>query len=200
MIEYHNINNFNLIKNRNSNKLLSIVFYLDFDIYNIATEAYKDDHYHAAVVFSEALVKIINTKKNLEKIQYLKDFNLSYEMATRMYRKYRIVHDRKLLKHGPIWRTHRCNNEPFMSKRKSNSTIPDEVFEPILDRNTTFAFLQKYTKERIKNKRSIWNEMAVNNKVNQMRQFVAPLLQTESLCNGTQIRVRILVDILYVLE
>ena len=138
--------------------------------------------------------------KNLEKLEYLKDFNLSYEMAKRMYKKCRIVHDKQLLKYGPYGGTHRCNNEPFMSKMKPNFTIPEEAFEPILDRNTTFSFVQKYTRERLKNKRSIWNEMAVNSKVNQMRQFVAPLLQAESLCNGTQIRVRILVDILYVLE
>ena len=165
---------------------------LDFDIYNIATEAYKDNHFHTAVVFSEALVKMIKRKKNLEKLEYLKDFNLSYDMAKRMLTKYRTVHDKKLLKHGPIWRTHRCKTEPFMSKMNPNSTIPEEAFEPILDRNTTFSFVQKYTRERLKNKRSIWNHLAENNGVNQIRQFVAPLLQAESLCNGTQIRVRTL--------
>ena len=164
---------------------------LDFDIYNIATEAYKDNHYHTAVVFSEALVKMIKTKKNLEKLEYLKDFNLSYDMAKWMLTKYRTVHDKKLLKHGPIWRTHRCKTEPFMSKMNPNSTIPEEAFEPILDRNTTFSFSQRFTEKRIEKKRSTFNQLAADTKENQMRQFVAPLLQAESLCNGTQLRVRI---------
>ena len=185
---------------RIDHRVLSIIHYLDFDIYNIATEAYKDNHYHAAVVFSEALVKMIKTKKNMEKLEYLNDFNLSYEMAKRMYRKCRIVHDKKLLKFGPYYGTHRCNNEPFMSKMKPNFTISEEAFEPILDRNTTFSFIQRFTEKRIEKKRSTFNQLAADTKENQMRQFVAPLLQAESLCNGTQLRVRILDLLQHILE
>ena len=135
---------------------------------------------------------MVKQKKNLEKLEYLKDFNLSYEMAKRMYRKCRILHDKKLLKYGPYGGTHRCNNEPFMSKMKPNFTIPEEAFEPILDRNTTFSFIQHHTEKRIEKKRSTFNQLAADTKENRMRQFVAPLLQAESLCNGTQLRVRIL--------
>ena len=136
----------------------------------------------------------------MEKLEYLNDFNLSYEMAKRMYRKCRIVHDKKLLKFGPYYGTHRCNNEPFMSKMKPNFTIPEKAFEPILDRNTTFSFSQRFTEKRIEKKRSTFNQLAADTKENQMRQFVAPLLQAESLCNGTQLRVRILDLLQHILE
>ena len=172
-------------------------FNLDFDIYNFATEAFRDKHYHTAVVFSEVLVKMIMKNKNLVKPTYLKNFKLSglsakdltLEMAKRLYRKTLVIHDKQLAKWGPYGPTTRCNTEPFMSKAKQNVTIPEVAFEPILDRETTFTFIQKWSKERLANERKNYTTVAKDTKENVMRAFVAPMIQAEKLCNGTQIRV-----------
>ena len=62
-------------------------------MYNIATEAYKDKHYHAAVAFSETLVKMMKNSRNLEKPTYLHAFNLTYDTAKQIYRKVITIHD-----------------------------------------------------------------------------------------------------------
>ena len=134
---------------------------------------------------------MIKKKKNLEKPKYLKDFSINLEMAQRMYRKTVTIHDYQLQKFGPYGESCRCNNEPFSSKMKRNVTLSEEVFEPILDRNTTFYYSPKWTRERFEKKRKNWNEVAEDTKENKMREFIAPMLQGEALCNGTEIRVRI---------
>ena len=172
-------------------------FNLDFDIYNFASEAFRDKHYHTAVVFFEVLVKMIMKNKNLEKPTYLKNFKLSglaakdltLEKAKRLYRKTLVIHDKQLAKWGPYGPTSRCNTEPFMSKSKQNVTIPDVAFKPILDCETTFKFIQKWPIERAENGRKNYTTVAKDTKENVMRAFVAPLIQAEKLCNGTQIRV-----------
>ena len=73
---------------------------------------------------------------------------------------------------------------------KTNITIPDEVLKPILDRETSFLFNKKWTHERIQSKRKKWNTVAEDTKENEMRNLIAPLIQAETLCNGTQLRVR----------
>ena len=176
--------------------LINVLFSIDFDLYTIATAAYIDQNYHAAVIFLKALVKMM--KKNIkqqqsERLKYLNDFDLSYDKAKKMYRAAIVTHDNKFSKYGPYGASFRCNIEPFMSNTK-NVKLPEYVFEPILDRKSTFEFnLQKtnlqYTKERIENKRKNWTKLRENTKENQMRAFIAPLLQAEKLCNGTQLRV-----------
>ena len=48
--------------------LINVLFSIDFDLYTIATAAYIDLNYHAAVIFLKALVKMM--KKNVKQ-QYL---------------------------------------------------------------------------------------------------------------------------------
>ena len=159
-------------------------------MYTIATEAYKDKHYHAAVAFTEILVKMMKSSKNLEKPAYLQKFDLTLETAKQIHRKVLTIHDKQLEKWGPYGLKHRCRSEPFKSKMKTNITIPDEVLKPILDRETSFLFNKKWTHERIQSKRKKWNTVAEDTKENEMRNFIAPLIQAETLCNGTQLRVR----------
>ena len=88
-------------------------------MYTIAAEAYKDRQYDAAVEFSKTLVKMMKEYRKGENPAYLQDFNLTYERAKQLHRKYTTLRDRLLAKLGHCGSKVLCRSETFKSKMKS---------------------------------------------------------------------------------
>ena len=167
-----------------------------FDIHTIADQASAYGHYFSAVVFYELLIKQLMYEEKFGKLQYtyFGEPKISLEEATSLLRKTKRMHDSSMIQKGQHGKFYHCNSYPFDTKMRAkfDSKWKHQNNDFVLDRDTLFSLKPNDSKQRRELGRKKWAEVKKYDQEESTRLFTATNIQMDILCNGTQMRVRLI--------
>ena len=125
---------------------------------------------------------------------YFGEFQMSQDRARKLYKGARKIHDVELIRRGQYGELgqYRCNFETFDLKLRKKISIETQskLHSNILDRDTLYSLKPDERNARLIHGRQRWTQPKKYDPMDNVFLQSATITQMDTLCNGTQLRVR----------